>query len=154
MLSVSNLKGFHNIPVWSKYLCVVVGYKNRQDTGSSHMRQYAMFVHNKRTKENVLLIIWTLLLSNLRNILLINIWINFVDKRWKIVDDPNDTIGEDRMYGRTWAPMCHVISFEKYISKLHREKTAFYEFLCKYIRGERFCMAHINFQVYHKDRTH
>lgn len=41
------------------------------------------------------------------------------DKNHLATDNPNDTIGEGRMYEKLGNPMCPVTSFKRYISKLH-----------------------------------
>jgi hypothetical protein len=52
------------------------------------------------------------------------------NKKHTSTDHPNDTIGEGRMYERTGDPMCPVLSFERYISKLNPDNTAFWQLPC------------------------
>ena len=47
------------------------------------------------------------------------------NKNHAIKDDPNDTIGEERMYEQIGNPMCLLASFMKYIAKLNPENNAF-----------------------------
>jgi len=42
-------------------------------------------------------------------------------------DNPNDTIGEGRMYGKVGSSMCQVASFTKYLSKFHPDNTALWQ---------------------------
>lgn len=49
------------------------------------------------------------------------------NKNHTIKDDPNDTIGEGRMYEQSRTPMCPLASFIKYISKLNPENNAFWQ---------------------------
>jgi hypothetical protein len=49
------------------------------------------------------------------------------NKNHTIKGDPNDMIGEERMYEQIGNPMCSLASLMKYISKLNPQNNAFWQ---------------------------